>query len=106
MPPVFASSIPWAEAADQIERFANLFDPSQPFDPCPVRRGERLVAAALERLPLTQGQMCYCRNRLESCRRLYAAREWGAARYQLRELLRKVRHLEAVWALAFPSTAA
>jgi hypothetical protein len=103
MPLQLTTPIPWAEAAGHIERLAGLFDPSRPFAPGPVRLAGRRVTAALKRLPLTQAQMCYFRNRVESCRWLYAVREWGAARYQLRELARKVRHLETAWGLAVPA---
>jgi hypothetical protein len=34
--------------------------------------------------------MCYFRNRLKSCRHLLAAGEWGAARYEMTEMSRRL----------------
>jgi hypothetical protein len=46
---------------------------------------------AIEACPnFTRPEMCYFRNRLTSCRRLLGQGEWGAARYEMTELSRKL----------------
>jgi hypothetical protein len=49
------------------------------------------VANAVESCPnFTPAEMCYFRNRLASCRRLLREGEWGAARYEMSELSKKL----------------
>jgi hypothetical protein len=46
---------------------------------------------ALEGCPaFTPAEICYFRNRLGSCRKLLLDGEWGAARYEITEMSRKL----------------
>jgi len=46
---------------------------------------------AVEGCPaFTPAEMCYFRNRLGSCRKLLLDGDWGAARYELTEMSRKL----------------
>lgn len=53
------------------------------------------TARGIEACPnFTRTEMCYFRNRLASCRRLLGQGEWGAARYEMTELSRKLRRAQ------------
>ncbi len=53
------------------------------------------ISRAIEACPnFTRTEMCYFRNRLPSCRRLLGQGEWGAARYEMTELSRKLRRAQ------------
>jgi hypothetical protein len=47
---------------------------------------------AIEGCPdFTPAEICYFRNRLASCRKQLREGEWGAARYEMNELSRKLK---------------
>ncbi len=48
------------------------------------------VARLIDSLPLDEDSYCYFRNRLDSTWALLHAGEFGAARYQLREVCRRL----------------
>jgi hypothetical protein len=84
-------------AATLAGELATLFDQNDPPTPYLVGLGLEELQALLEALPLDTAGMCYCRNRVSSCRELWERGEWHAARYQMTELSRKLDRLRHEW---------
>ena len=87
----------WAAARTLATELATLFGRSAPDCHFVIGLGLNELSALLEALPLGIDEMCYFRNRVESCRQLWDGSERGAAKYQMTEIIRKLANLERAW---------
>jgi hypothetical protein len=87
----------WAAARTLATELATLFGRSAPDCPSMIGLGLNELVALLEALPLGLDEMCYFRNRVESCRQLWDGCERGAAEYQMTEIVHKLANLERAW---------